>query len=132
MNPPQCAWCLRDACGEEKDMGRRVFTPRKKPRVSTENADKVFDGVRTAKLGTAKNPARVRVASPARESEIRALCDGRGWECLIEVDPQQPEDIADLERLLHPPRPVVADSRTGRNELCPCGSGKKYKKCCAP
>jgi len=19
----------------------------------------------------------------------------------------------------------------GRNELCPCGSGKKYKKCCA-
>jgi hypothetical protein len=21
-------------------------------------------------------------------------------------------------------------SRTGRNELCPCGSGKKYKRCC--
>ena len=20
--------------------------------------------------------------------------------------------------------------KTGRNELCPCGSGKKYKKCC--
>ena len=20
--------------------------------------------------------------------------------------------------------------RVGRNELCPCGSGKKYKKCC--
>ena len=20
---------------------------------------------------------------------------------------------------------------TGRNEQCPCGSGKKYKKCCA-
>jgi HEAT repeat protein len=25
-------------------------------------------------------------------------------------------------------RPVV--SKTGRNDLCPCGSGKKYKKCC--
>jgi preprotein translocase subunit SecA len=25
-------------------------------------------------------------------------------------------------------RAVIAD--TGRNELCPCGSGKKYKKCC--
>lgn len=29
---------------------------------------------------------------------------------------------------------VNVDSRTkaqaGRNELCPCGSGKKYKKCC--
>jgi hypothetical protein len=21
-------------------------------------------------------------------------------------------------------------SKTGRNELCPCGSGRKYKKCC--
>jgi uncharacterized protein len=26
--------------------------------------------------------------------------------------------------------PTAADSRTGRNEPCPCGSGKKYKKCC--
>ena len=25
----------------------------------------------------------------------------------------------------HPPKKKV-----GRNELCPCGSGKKYKKCC--
>ena len=23
-------------------------------------------------------------------------------------------------------------SRVGRNDLCPCGSGKKYKKCCMP
>jgi SEC-C motif domain protein len=29
------------------------------------------------------------------------------------------------------PRPVVRDKpRVGRNELCPCGSGKKYKRCC--
>jgi len=25
---------------------------------------------------------------------------------------------------------VVKDDRVGRNDLCPCGSGKKYKKCC--
>jgi preprotein translocase subunit SecA len=25
--------------------------------------------------------------------------------------------------------PHVADEKVGRNELCPCGSGKKYKKC---
>ncbi len=113
-------------------MGRRVFTPRKKPRVSTENADKVFDGVRAARLGTAKNPARVRVQSPERESEVRAVFEKNGWECLVMVDSAQPEDTAELDRLLNPPRPVVADSRTGRNEACPCGSGKKYKKCCAP
>lgn len=22
--------------------------------------------------------------------------------------------------------------KTGRNDSCPCGSGKKYKKCCLP
>ena len=27
----------------------------------------------------------------------------------------------------HPPRQVV---KIGRNDPCPCGSGKKYKKCC--
>ena len=26
--------------------------------------------------------------------------------------------------------PYVAPEKVGRNELCPCGSGKKYKKCC--
>ncbi len=28
------------------------------------------------------------------------------------------------------PKPVVNKDQTGRNESCPCGSGKKYKKCC--
>ena len=27
------------------------------------------------------------------------------------------------------PKQVVAGQKVGRNELCPCGSGKKYKKC---
>jgi SEC-C motif len=27
-------------------------------------------------------------------------------------------------------RSIVASPKVGRNELCPCGSGKKYKKCC--
>jgi preprotein translocase subunit SecA len=27
--------------------------------------------------------------------------------------------------------PRTADGqKVGRNDLCPCGSGKKYKKCC--
>ncbi len=34
------------------------------------------------------------------------------------------EQIADSEA------PFVATPKTGRNEPCPCGSGKKYKKCC--
>ncbi|MDD4601530.1 MAG: preprotein translocase subunit SecA [Negativicutes bacterium] len=27
-------------------------------------------------------------------------------------------------------QPIVNKDHTGRNDLCPCGSGKKYKKCC--
>ena len=29
-----------------------------------------------------------------------------------------------------PKKPAKAAPRIGRNDLCPCGSGKKYKKCC--
>jgi len=32
-----------------------------------------------------------------------------------------------IERAKHEPVTVV---KIGRNEPCPCGSGKKYKKCC--
>jgi SEC-C motif-containing protein len=28
------------------------------------------------------------------------------------------------------PEPVRLGPRVGRNDLCPCGSGKKYKRCC--
>ena len=27
--------------------------------------------------------------------------------------------------------PVLKTEKIGRNDLCPCGSGKKYKRCCA-
>jgi uncharacterized protein YecA (UPF0149 family) len=30
-----------------------------------------------------------------------------------------------------PVEPIKADDTPGRNDPCPCGSGKKYKKCCA-
>jgi len=27
-------------------------------------------------------------------------------------------------------KPIVKEKEPGRNDPCPCGSGKKYKKCC--
>ena len=30
----------------------------------------------------------------------------------------------------HRPSPVKAGPKVGRNDPCPCGSGKKYKNCC--
>ena len=29
-----------------------------------------------------------------------------------------------------PPSPYLAPPKVGRNDPCPCGSGRKYKKCC--
>ena len=36
-----------------------------------------------------------------------------------------------LEEANRKPEPVVKGKQPGRNDPCPCGSGKKYKKCCA-
>ncbi|HEX2571296.1 MAG TPA: SEC-C metal-binding domain-containing protein [Polyangia bacterium] len=41
-----------------------------------------------------------------------------------------PAAAAGLARIARPPDPVRAPERPGRNAPCPCGSGKKYKKCC--
>ncbi len=30
----------------------------------------------------------------------------------------------------HPARPTLTGTKVGRNEPCPCGSGKKFKRCC--
>jgi uncharacterized protein len=34
------------------------------------------------------------------------------------------------ERQRTPPGPIRRTPQTGRNAACPCGSGRKYKKCC--
>ncbi len=49
-----------------------------------------------------------------------------------EVDFEE-EDLEEdeYEEPIFPPSPIVRKSeRVGRNDPCPCGSGKKYKKCC--
>ncbi|MGE5361409.1 MAG: anaerobic sulfatase maturase [Bacteroidales bacterium] len=35
-----------------------------------------------------------------------------------------------FEELLQPGAPTVASPSIGRNDPCPCGSGRKYKRCC--
>jgi SWIM/SEC-C metal-binding protein len=97
---------------------------------SGEKMEKIFDGKKTAKLGTAKNPAVVNVKTKKRMKEVAKIFEKNGWEYTIGLEPDKPEDIASLERLLNPPKPKIAEKKVGRNEPCPCGSGKKYKKCC--
>jgi SWIM/SEC-C metal-binding protein len=91
---------------------------------------KIFDGKKAAKLGTEKNPAAVRVKTKKRMKEVAAIFEENNWKYSIELVRDKPEDVNDLELLLNPPKTVIAEEKIGRNQPCPCGSGKKYKKCC--
>jgi uncharacterized protein YecA (UPF0149 family) len=64
-----------------------------------------------AKLGSDKQPAvvRVRTMPKGEHSDIDLLLRGPVGE----------------------PLAPHAAPRIGRNDYCPCGSGKKFKNCCA-
>lgn len=76
--------------------------------------------------------AQVRTVD--RAEEIVSLCDSRGWKVVVGIEPDKPEGILDIEKLLAseavPSNPGVRVASVGRNEPCICGSGRKFKKCC--
>jgi len=92
--------------------------------------EKIFDGKKTAKLGTEKKPAAVNVQTEKRRKEVASLFEENGWKYTVALDPDKPEDLTDLEMLMNPLKPQMAEKKVGRNDPCPCGSGKKHKKCC--
>ncbi len=81
-----------------------------------------------------------------REGAFRALTRVRVEQRPTEVEEQaapepepmfqhkeQPQQLSysnEPEDLLAAPAQARAENRPGRNDPCPCGSGKKYKKCC--
>ena len=99
-------------------------------KVDAETRPGVFDGKKIGKLGTEMNPAIVTVQTEKRLKEVTSTFQKKGWKYKAEFDPDKPENIADLARLLNPPKPMTAGNKVGRNEPCPCRSGKKYKNCC--
>ena len=103
-------------------MGNRIFDNKK--------MGKPFDTEKKAKLGTKKKPAIVNVQTEERLKEVASIFEENGWKYTIGLEPDKPEDIADLELLFYPPKPKIAEKKVERNEPCPCGSGKKYKNCC--
>ncbi len=82
-----------------------------------------------AKIGTEERPIVVHVHSEEKGRYVAEKCAEHGWHYVIGFEPDMPEDISDLEKALNPPEPIKS-KKVNRNEPCPCGSGKKYKKCC--
>lgn len=83
------------------------------------------------KLGSEKRPALLTVPTEKRKTEVEKICAENDWHCVVTVDKEQDENVADLEALQNPVTTVRVDKdkSVGRNDSCPCGSGKKYKKC---
>ena len=71
---------------------------------------------------------RAEGLSDAEEEEVaRALdmrLERRGYRRMFFPEEGAEEDLEDWA----PPQPAAP--KAGRNDPCPCGSGKKYKKCC--
>jgi len=52
------------------------------------------------KLGTKQRPAIVRVQTEARAKEIVSIFNECGWQFILGIEPDKPENISDLKRLL--------------------------------
>lgn len=48
-----------------------------------------------------------------------------GWEGILSAEKRK-----ELTKSYKKTKTVVKEKTVGRNDKCPCGSGKKYKKCC--
>lgn len=84
-----------------------------------------------SKLGSKNKPARVRVQTEERGVELVALCNQKGWQVIVGIEPDKPENIDDIKKLETGEKPVTKfKAPLSKNAPCPCGSGKQYKRCC--
>jgi SWIM/SEC-C metal-binding protein len=113
-------------------MGNRISDiGRMKSNVDAGNRTNMFGTKKAGKLGTVKNPAVVSVQSKSRFEEVSSTFKAHGWNHRISLEPEQPENVSDLNLLLNPIKPIKAEKKVGRNQPCQCGSGKKFKNCCS-
>ena len=59
------------------------------------------------------------------EVEAHWLYNLPGWETILPAAKRK-----ELQKTYKTSKTVVKEEKVGRNDACPCGSGKKYKKCC--
>jgi SWIM/SEC-C metal-binding protein len=89
-----------------------------------------YNTKRESKPGTVNSPLAIRVENEERKAEIEAILLENSLSANIQLDPQRAEDVVELEAALNKPVTQKFALTPKRNDLCSCGSGKKYKKCC--
>ena len=112
-------------------MSKFFFKGRKDARQSHINHG--YQSKALVKAGSKKQPLKLRVTSEERQQEVAAMLAEANLHGEIALDASDGamEDIAELTVLLKTPGTQVLAKPPARNEPCHCGSGKKYKKCCA-
>ncbi|MFP8779302.1 preprotein translocase subunit SecA [Hydrogenophaga sp. RWCD_12] len=70
----------------------------------------------------------VRIQSPEQVTEATEELEARA-EHIANVTYTAPTETGEAESVTDPATVVAEVPRVGRNDLCPCGSGKKYKHC---
>jgi len=77
-------------------------------------------------------PQPEAVAAVTRDQKLAALSAVQDFTRAIQRKKER--ELAALQfvggEASQPKQPVVKHTKVGRNDPCPCGSGKKYKKCC--
>jgi SWIM/SEC-C metal-binding protein len=70
------------------------------------------------------------VQTEVRARRVLQFCGDNEIAVIVGVEPDKSEDISDIERAVLAREPARAAPRVGRNDPCPCGSGRKFKRCC--
>ncbi len=66
-----------------------------------------------------------------RKTAVKNIQEGHGGTGFTGQPAQNSEQTASAGGEASPKEPVKRDlTKVGRNDMCPCGSGKKYKNCC--
>lgn len=91
--------------------------------------DSFFQTLDDVKSGLKRECPAPREPFSSTEDQMHAFT--RNWNGATEESGVSPEsDLLNEPRRVWRRRRVAQGKEPGRNDSCPCGSGKKYKKCC--
>ncbi|TAH04615.1 MAG: preprotein translocase subunit SecA [Sphingobacteriales bacterium] len=72
-----------------------------------------------------QNVNEVREAKPQAKTDLSKLKLSKAEVSTQNNDPM----VIDTREVVEKPQPIRVEPKIGRNDACPCGSGKKYKSC---
>ncbi|MBK5285481.1 MAG: SEC-C domain-containing protein, partial [Bacteroidia bacterium] len=76
-----------------------------------------------------QEPGQVRQAQRPQRTDMSRLSAGRDSKAPIATGDGMPRQQQPQQQQEQRVQPVRVEQKTGRNDPCPCGSGKKYKNC---